>query len=59
MEPYFRCLSCPFRATMEKHEPFSQGVALGWHKLSLRDEMENTPSKKAISNEQVEPLNNC
>ena len=48
MEPYFRCLSCPFRATMEKHKPFSQGVALGWHKLSLRDAMENTPSQKEL-----------
>jgi len=33
---------------MEKYEPFSQGVALGWHKLSLRDAKENINFKKEL-----------
>jgi len=47
-EPYFRCLSCPFRATKEKNEPFSQCNALGCNELSLRDAMKNIPSKKKL-----------
>ena len=57
MKPYFRCLTCPFRATKEKNEPFSQGVALGWHKLSLRDAIENIPSQKELMRHEVNNIN--